>query len=83
MQLFRVGDYSKTIRNQQGGFDLSPEENDQTTALQASCKRSGETLYKLTMEAAIGLLWAVLTLVSIIALLASNSGVTDFRYVGF
>lgn len=71
------------IRNQQGRFDLNPEENEQTATLQASCKHPGSTLRKLTMEAAIGFIWAVLALASIIALLASESGVTDFRYVGF
>jgi len=71
------------IRNQQGRLDLNPEENDQTATLQASCKHPGNALRKLSAEAAIGFLWAVLALVSTIALLASDSGVTDFRYVGF
>ena len=40
-------------------------------------------LRNITIEAGIGLIWALLTLVSIAILLGSDAGVVDFRYVGF
>jgi hypothetical protein len=72
-----------TVRDHQGGVALHPEENDPPPTLQASCKHTGKRLRTASLEALLGLIWAVLAFVSIVTLLASNSGVTDFRYVGF
>ena len=62
---------------------MRPEDNDSGQTLQASCKHTGKRLRTASLEALLGLIWAVLAFISIVTLLASNSGVTDFRYVGF
>ena len=72
-----------TIRNRQGRLASSPDENVPDLTLQASCKRISTRLRAWAAEAAIGLIWAVLALVSIAVLLGSDGNVVDFRYVGF
>ena len=62
---------------------MSPEEYDPNTTSQASCKPAGKRVRSITIEAGTGLIWAVLAFISIAILLASDTGVVDFRYVGF
>ena len=62
---------------------MHPEDNDSGQTLQASCKQSRSRLSATCFESLIGLVWALLVLVSVVSLLANDRGVTDFRYVGF
>lgn len=73
----------KISRVLQGWSPLSPEENDPNTTSQASCKPIAKPFRNITIEAGTGLIWALLTLISVAILLGSDAGVIDFRYVGF
>ena len=73
----------KISRFLQGWTPLSPEKYDPNTTSQASCKPVGKQVRNITIEAGTGLIWAELAFISIAFLLGSDTGVVDFRYVGF